>query len=89
MADDQEDEASRLLKKILSPAEAQSLVLPPPDPCAGKRPGRVHSADRQPGQTAFAGHPFKAECAGPPRPGRIFRRSPARHCLIAAAIRST
>jgi hypothetical protein len=31
MADDQEDEASRLLKKILSPAEAQSLVLPPPD----------------------------------------------------------
>ena len=30
MADDQEDEASRLLKKILSPAEAQSLVLPPP-----------------------------------------------------------
>ena len=31
MADDQEDEASRLLKKILSPAEAQSLVLPPPN----------------------------------------------------------
>jgi hypothetical protein len=31
MSDDQEDEASRLLKKILSPAEAQSLVLPPPD----------------------------------------------------------
>jgi hypothetical protein len=36
MADDQdygaaqEDEASRLLKKILSPAEAQSLVPPPP-----------------------------------------------------------
>ena len=26
----QEDEASRLLKKILSPAEAQSLVPPPP-----------------------------------------------------------
>lgn len=31
MTDDQEDEASRLLKKILSPAEAQSLVLPPPN----------------------------------------------------------
>jgi hypothetical protein len=31
MADDQEDESSRLLKKILSPAEAQSLVMPPPD----------------------------------------------------------
>jgi hypothetical protein len=26
-----DDEAGRLLKKILSPAEAQSLVLPPPD----------------------------------------------------------
>ncbi len=26
-----DDEASRLLKQILSPAEAQSLVLPPPD----------------------------------------------------------
>jgi hypothetical protein len=25
-----DDEASRLLKKIMSPAEAQSLVLPPP-----------------------------------------------------------
>src|SRR5580692_8039403 len=25
-----EDEASRMLKKIMSPAEAQSLVLPPP-----------------------------------------------------------
>jgi hypothetical protein len=31
MADDQEDESSRLLKKILSPAEAQSLVMPPPN----------------------------------------------------------
>ena len=39
MADDQEysalaageDEASRLLRKIVSPAEAQSLVMPPPD----------------------------------------------------------
>jgi hypothetical protein len=30
MADEEEDEASRLLKKIMSPAEAQSLVLPPP-----------------------------------------------------------
>jgi hypothetical protein len=30
MADEHEDESSRLLKKILSPADAQSLVLPPP-----------------------------------------------------------
>ena len=39
MADDQEDEASRLLKKILSPAEAQSLVLPPPDHAPASGPG--------------------------------------------------
>ncbi len=31
MTDHQEDEASMLLKQIMSPAEAQSLVLPPPD----------------------------------------------------------
>jgi hypothetical protein len=31
MADYQGDESSRLLKKLLSPAEAQSLVMPPPD----------------------------------------------------------
>jgi hypothetical protein len=30
MTDHQEDEPSRLLKQIMSPAEAQSLVLPPP-----------------------------------------------------------
>jgi hypothetical protein len=47
MADDQdysteasgEDEASRLLKKILSPAEAQSLVLPPPNHAPASGPG--------------------------------------------------
>src|ERR1700733_14084861 len=39
MADDQEDEASRLLKKILSPAEEQSLVLPPPDHAPASGPG--------------------------------------------------
>jgi hypothetical protein len=39
MADDQDDEASRLLKKILSPAEAQSLVLPPPDHAPASGPG--------------------------------------------------
>jgi hypothetical protein len=39
MTDDQEDEASRLLKKILSPAEAQSLVLPPPDHAPASGPG--------------------------------------------------
>jgi hypothetical protein len=39
MEDDQEDEASRLLKQILSPAEAQSLVLPPPDHAPVSGPG--------------------------------------------------
>jgi hypothetical protein len=39
MADDQEDESSRLLKKILSPAEAQSLVMPPPDHPPASGPG--------------------------------------------------
>jgi hypothetical protein len=45
MADDQdygaaqEDEAGRLLKKILSPAEAQSLVPPPPTHAPRSGPG--------------------------------------------------
>jgi hypothetical protein len=39
MADEQEDESSRLLKKILSPAEAQSLVMPPPDHPPTSGPG--------------------------------------------------
>jgi hypothetical protein len=30
MTDEPQDEAGRLLEKLLSPAEAQSLVLPPP-----------------------------------------------------------
>jgi hypothetical protein len=39
MTDQQEDEASRLLKQIMSPAEAQSLVLPPPDHAPNSAPG--------------------------------------------------
>jgi hypothetical protein len=39
ITDDQDDEASRLLKKVLSPAEAQSLVLPPPDRAPVSGPG--------------------------------------------------
>jgi hypothetical protein len=45
MVDDQdygavnEDEASRLLKKILSPVEAQSLVPPPPTHAPSSGPG--------------------------------------------------
>jgi hypothetical protein len=37
--DSGEDEASRLLKQILSPAEAQSLVLPPPNHAPASGPG--------------------------------------------------
>jgi hypothetical protein len=39
MTDHQDDEASRLLKQIMSPAEAQSLVLPPPDHAPVSGPG--------------------------------------------------
>jgi hypothetical protein len=39
MTDHQEDEASRLLQQIMSPAEAQSLVLPPPDHAPVTGPG--------------------------------------------------
>jgi hypothetical protein len=39
MTDHQEDEASRLLQQIMSPAEAQSLVLPPPDHAPASGPG--------------------------------------------------
>src|ERR1700688_1317037 len=39
MTDHQDDEASRLLKQIMSPAEAQSLVLPPPDHAPVTGPG--------------------------------------------------
>jgi hypothetical protein len=34
-----EDEASRLLRRIMSPAEAQSLVLPPPNQAPASGPG--------------------------------------------------
>ncbi len=39
MTDHTQDEASRLLQQILSPAEAQSLVLPPPDHAPVSGPG--------------------------------------------------
>jgi len=39
MTDHQEDEASRLLQQIMSPAEAQSLVMPPPDHAPVTGPG--------------------------------------------------
>jgi hypothetical protein len=52
MTDHQEDEASRLLKQIMSPEEAQSLVLPPPD----------HPPVSGPGEST----PLTGNLAGPP-----------------------
>jgi hypothetical protein len=47
-----DEEASRLLRKILSPAEAQSLVLPPP----------THAPPSDPGQST----PLTGNLANPP-----------------------
>ena len=52
MADEQEDETSRLLKKIMSPAEAQSLVLPPP----------IHAPKSGPAEST----PLSGNLANPP-----------------------
>jgi len=52
MADQPQDEASRLLEKFLSPAEAQSLVLPPP----------THAPNSGPGEST----PLSGTLAGPP-----------------------
>jgi hypothetical protein len=52
MADEPQDEASRLLEKFLSPAEAQSLVLPPP----------THAPNSGPGEST----PLSGTLAGPP-----------------------
>jgi hypothetical protein len=52
MADEEEDEASRLLKRIMSPAEAQSLVLPPP----------IHAPKSGPAQST----PLSGNLAKPP-----------------------
>ncbi len=56
-----EDEASRLLRKILSPAEAQSLVLPPPDHAPQSGPGESTPLTGNLANAALAGDPV----AGP------------------------
>ncbi len=91
MTDDQEDEASRLLKQILSPAEAQSLVLPPPDHAPVSGPGE---------STPLTGNLTKAAYRRRPRPETMRRygqgwrdtlpaRPPTKQRLTAAAIRCT
>ena len=80
MADDQEDEASRLLKKILSPAEAQSLVPPPPNKAPVSGPGESTPltgslakppAQATPARQGLAGHfaGTSAETEAPDRSG--------------------
>jgi hypothetical protein len=65
MADDQEDEASRLLKKILSPAEAQTLVPPPPTQAPVSGPGEST--------------PLTGSLAKPPAQATPARQGLARH----------
>ena len=88
MADDQdygapqEDEASRLLKKILSPAEAQSLVPPPPAHAPRSGPGEstplTGSLAKPPSQStpsrANARDHAKDEIKRTPQPGTSPRR---------------
>jgi hypothetical protein len=63
---DSDDEASRLLKQILSPAEAQSLVLPPPDHAPPSGPGEstplTGNLTKPPSQAT----PSRAPDDGPP-----------------------
>jgi hypothetical protein len=78
----QEDEASRLLKKILSPAEAQSLVPPPPAHAPRSGPGEstplTGSLAKPPSQStpsrANALDNAKDEIKGTPHPGTTPRR---------------
>jgi hypothetical protein len=88
MADDQdygapqEDEARRLLKKILSPAEAQSLVPPPPTHAPRSDPGEstplTGSLAKPPSQSTpshdNAHDNSRAEVKRTPQPGRSPRR---------------
>ena len=74
-----EDESSRLLKKILSPAEAQSLVLPPPDHAPRSGPGESTPLTGNLAKAALAGDPvagprLRRRHAGTPGAGRILRR---------------
>jgi hypothetical protein len=88
MADDQyygaaqEDEASRLLKKIMSPAEAQSLVPPPPSHAPRSAPGEstplTGSLGKPPSQSTpsrdNARDHTKDEIKRTPQPGTSLRR---------------
>jgi hypothetical protein len=84
-----DEEASRLLKKILSPAEAQSLVLPPPDHAPRTEPGKstplTGNLARPPSQASPARSPDYDEVnpqKGTPARGGLagyFAAKPAAH----------
>jgi len=93
MADDRDystdalgdDEASRLLKKILSPAEAQSLVAPPPDYAPQSKPGEstplTGNLARPPSQATPARSPDYDD----PKQGNVVRRGLAGYFAAAPA----
>jgi hypothetical protein len=82
-----DDEASRLLKKILSPAEAQSLVLPPPDHAPQSGPGEstplTGNLARPPSQAIPARAPDYDEVK--PEKGALVRRGLAGYFAAAPA----
>ena len=82
-----DDEASRLLKKILSPAEAQSLVLPPPDNAPQSGPGEstplTGNLARPPSQATPARAPEYDDVK--PEKGTLVRRGLAGYFAAAPA----
>jgi hypothetical protein len=82
-----DDEASRLLKKILSPAEAQSLVLPPPDRAPQSGPGEstplTGNLARPPSQATPARAPDYDDVK--PEKGTLVRRGLAGYFAAAPA----
>ena len=82
-----DDEASRLLKKILSPAEAQSLVLPPPDHAPQSGPGEstplTGNLARPPSQATPARAPEYDDVK--PEKGTLVRRGLAGYFAAAPA----
>ena len=85
-----DDEASRLLKKILSPAEAQSLVLPPPDHAPQSGPGEstplTGNLARPPSQATPARAPDHDDVK--PEKGTLVRRGLAGYFAAAPAAKA-
>jgi hypothetical protein len=82
-----DDEAGRLLKKILSPAEAQSLVMPPPDHAPQSGPAEstplTGNLARRPSQATPARAPDYDDVK--PEKGTLVRRGLAGYFAAAPA----